>query len=81
MSQLKSFYNEQVVPKLKEKFNYSKVHQIPKLDKIVLNMGLGFAQPHIQDDFVQSWHLHRILESESLHQFGGDFRLVELFQL
>lgn len=48
MSQLKSFYNEQVVPKLKEKFNYSNVHQIPKLEKIVLNMGLGEAIQNIK---------------------------------
>lgn len=48
MSQLKSFYNEQVAPKLKEKFNFSNVHQIPKLEKIVLNMGLGEAIQNIK---------------------------------
>jgi len=48
MSQVKSFYNEQVVPKLKEKFKYSNVHQIPKLEKIVLNMGLGEAIQNIK---------------------------------
>ncbi len=34
-------YNEEVVPQLKEKFGYTNVMQIPKLEKIVLNMGLG----------------------------------------
>jgi large subunit ribosomal protein L5 len=48
MSQLQSFYEEQVVPKLKEKFNYSNVHQIPKLEKVVLNMGLGEAIQNIK---------------------------------
>jgi large subunit ribosomal protein L5 len=48
MSQLKSMYNEQVVPKLKEKFKYSNVHQIPKLEKITLNMGLGEAIQNIK---------------------------------
>ena len=33
--------NEEVVPQLKEKFGYTNVMQIPKLEKIVLNMGLG----------------------------------------
>ena len=48
MSQLQSYYEEQVVPKLKEKFNYTNVHQIPKLKKIVLNMGLGEAIQNIK---------------------------------
>ena len=48
MSNLQSYYDEQVVPKLKDKFNYSNVHQIPKLKKIVLNMGLGEAIQNIK---------------------------------
>ncbi|KJS32029.1 MAG: 50S ribosomal protein L5 [Desulfatitalea sp. BRH_c12] len=48
MSQLKTFYVEQVVPKLKEKFNFSNFHQIPKIDKVVLNMGLGDAIQNIK---------------------------------
>ena len=38
----------QVAPKLKEKFNFSNAHQIPKLDKVVLNMGLGEAIQNIK---------------------------------
>ena len=48
MSELQSFYSEQVVPKLKEKFNFSNVNQIPRLEKIVLNMGLGEAIQNIK---------------------------------
>lgn len=48
MSDLQKYYNEQVVPKLKEKFNYANVHQIPRLKKIVLNMGLGEAIQNIK---------------------------------
>jgi large subunit ribosomal protein L5 len=48
MSQLKTFYNETVVPKLKEKFNYTNPMQIPKIDKIVINMGLGEAIHNIK---------------------------------
>ena len=40
---LKKRYVEDVVPALKEKYNYQNVHQIPKLDKIVINMGVGEA--------------------------------------
>ena len=48
MSQLKTFYDETVVPKLKEKFNYTKPMQIPKIEKIVINMGLGEAIHNIK---------------------------------
>ena len=40
---LKKRYVEDVVPALKEKFNYQNVHQIPKLEKVVINMGVGEA--------------------------------------
>ena len=41
MSRLKDKYNEQVFPALKDKYNYDNVMQVPKLEKITLNMGLG----------------------------------------
>lgn len=40
-ARLRVKYNEEVGPQLKEKFGYTNVMQIPKLEKIVLNMGLG----------------------------------------
>jgi large subunit ribosomal protein L5 len=48
MSQVQSQYKERVAPQLKEKFKYENVHQIPKLEKIVLNMGLGEAIQNIK---------------------------------
>ena len=48
MSQLKTFYDETVVPKLKEKFNYTNPMQVPKIEKIVINMGLGEALHNIK---------------------------------
>jgi len=48
MSQLKAYYQETVVPKLKEKFNYSNPMQVPKIEKIVVNMGLGEAIHNIK---------------------------------
>jgi large subunit ribosomal protein L5 len=39
----KALYRETVVPKLQEEFKYSNPMQMPKLDKIVLNMGVGEA--------------------------------------
>ncbi|NOX35860.1 MAG: 50S ribosomal protein L5 [Deltaproteobacteria bacterium] len=51
MSTLKEKYNNEVVPRLKETFNYKNEFQVPKLEKIVLNMGLGEAvrNPKIVD--------------------------------
>jgi large subunit ribosomal protein L5 len=43
MGALKEFYVNDCVPKLTEEFGYTNVMQVPKLEKIVLNMGLGEA--------------------------------------
>jgi large subunit ribosomal protein L5 len=48
MSDLKQYYENEVVPKLVEKFNYTNKMQIPKLEKVVLNMGLGDAIQNIK---------------------------------
>ena len=40
---LKTKYQEDVVPAMKEKFGYKNNHQVPKLVKVVLNMGVGEA--------------------------------------
>ena len=41
MSQLKDYYHKEVVPMLIETFKYKNIMEVPKLEKIVLNMGLG----------------------------------------
>ena len=41
MSRLKDKYTSEVAPALQEKFKYSSCMQIPKVEKIVLNMGVG----------------------------------------
>jgi len=43
MSNLKTHYQENIVPKLKEQFGYTNIHQVPKVTKIVINRGLGEA--------------------------------------
>ena len=43
MARLKEYYRSEVVPALKERFNYANVMQVPKLDKIVVNIGVGEA--------------------------------------
>ena len=40
---LRTFYREQVVPALMKQFGYSSVMQVPRIEKITLNMGVGEA--------------------------------------
>ncbi|MBQ9743013.1 MAG: 50S ribosomal protein L5 [Ruminococcus sp.] len=44
MARLKDFYNKEVAPALQKKFSYKSVMQIPKLDKIVVNIASGEAK-------------------------------------
>jgi large subunit ribosomal protein L5 len=48
MSQLKMYYDKEVVPALMETFKYKNIMEVPKLKKIVLNMGLGEAIQNIK---------------------------------
>lgn len=43
MLPMKNFYLEKVVPQLKSRFNYENTMQTPRIDKIVLNIGVGEA--------------------------------------
>ena len=43
VNRLKEKYDKEIVPSLMEKFNYSSIMQAPKVEKIVLNMGVGDA--------------------------------------
>ena len=40
---LKKQYVETIVPKLMEHFKYKNIHQVPKIEKIVINRGIGSA--------------------------------------
>jgi len=48
MSQLKKFYEEEAVPKLIKAFGYKNIMEVPRLEKVVLNMGLGEAIQNIK---------------------------------
>ncbi len=52
---LKRKYQEEVVASLKKEFNYRNVMQVPRLEKVVLNMGLGeaVANPKAIDEAVE----------------------------
>jgi len=48
MSQMKEYYEKEIVPALIDTFKYSNIMQVPKLEKIVLNIGMGEAIQNIK---------------------------------
>ncbi|CCZ04824.1 50S ribosomal protein L5 [Bovifimicola ammoniilytica] len=44
MSRLKDTYNNEIVDAMTKKFGYKNIMQVPKLDKVVINMGVGEAK-------------------------------------
>ena len=48
MSQLKTYYDNEVVPQLMETFKYKNIMEVPRLEKIVLNIGMGEAIQNIK---------------------------------
>ena len=48
MPRLKETYQQNVVPALMKRFNYRNVMEVPKLEKIVVNMGLGEAIQNVK---------------------------------
>lgn len=67
MNDFRTFYQEEAVPALQKRFNYPNVMQIPRLDKINLNVGLGAAMQN-----------PKLLESavEELTQIGGQRAVI-----
>lgn len=55
MNRLKEKYDNEIVKTLMEKFHYSSVMQVPKIEKIVINMGVGDAVQNAKalDDAVE----------------------------
>ena len=43
MSQLRESYRKEIIPRLRELYGYKNIMQVPRLDKVVLNIGLGEA--------------------------------------
>ena len=48
MARLKDIYIQEIVPKLMKDFNYRSVMEVPRIEKVVLNMGLGEAIQNVK---------------------------------
>ena len=69
MSRLKELYLNEIMDEMKKKFEYKNVMEIPKLDKIVINMGVGEAKEN-----------HKVLETavKDLETITGQKAVVTL---
>lgn len=45
---IKEAYEKTIVPALKEKFSFKNIHQVPRLEKVVINIGLSEAKENIK---------------------------------
>lgn len=84
-NRLKAKYENEVRPSLIEKFNYSSVMAVPKIDKIVLNMGVGDATQNSKnlDEAVEELGLisgQKPLITKAKKSIAG-FRLREGMQI
>ncbi len=59
MSRLKELYTTEIVDAMTKKFGYTNVMQVPKLDKIVINMGVGEAKenPKVLENAVKDMEI------------------------
>ncbi|NVN90673.1 MAG: 50S ribosomal protein L5 [Desulfuromonadales bacterium] len=48
MARLKDFYKDEIIPKLRTDFGYANIMQVPKILKVVVNMGLGEAIQNVK---------------------------------
>jgi len=48
MARLKELYDKEIIPRLMKDFNFRNVMEVPKLEKIVINMGLGEAIQNVK---------------------------------
>ena len=59
MARLKDMYNETIVDAMTRKFGYKNIMEVPKLDKIVINMGIGEAKenPKVLENAVSDMEI------------------------
>ncbi|MFW5980652.1 MAG: 50S ribosomal protein L5 [Halanaerobiaceae bacterium] len=55
MSVLAEYYREEIIPQLKDKFEYENIMDVPKVEKVVVNVGIGDAKedPNLLDSVVE----------------------------
>ena len=70
MARLKDKYRSEVIPALKEHFGYKNVMEIPRLEKIVINMGLGDCKDNSKALELAVTELSTISGQKPLYEFA-----------
>ena len=65
MSRLKDLYKSEIVDAMVKKFGYKNVMEIPKLDKIVINMGVGEAKENAKALEEKDALIKRLMEENA----------------
>ncbi len=67
MARLKEMYQSEIVDAMIKKFGYKNIMEVPKLDKIVINMGVGEAKDNakVLDSAVRDMENHHWPEGSS----------------
>ena len=62
MEKLKEIYVNEVVPEMMKKFEYKSIMEVPKLEKIVINIGLGDLKdnPKALDNAMNNFLFHQM---------------------
>ncbi len=63
MSRLKEQYQNEIVDAMIKKFGYKNIMEVPKLDKIVINMGVGEAKENAKVlgvQLLQTWRISQV---------------------
>ena len=84
MNRLQEKYNNEIVPAMIEKFGYKNIMQVPKLNKIVINMGVGEAKDNskVLDSAVKDLEIIAVrkLLSQRLKNLSLTSRSEKAFQ-
>ena len=76
MSRLKEQYENEIVPALKKKFEYKNPMEVPKLVKIVVNMGVGEAKENVKLLDAAVADMETITGQKAMYEFAD--RLINL---
>ena len=76
MTRMKAYYRETVAPALFKKFGYKSVMQVPKLDKIIINVGCGEAKENakIVDSIINQQITQNLKQVDSFIRSNASFQ-------
>ena len=81
MNRLKEKYVKEIVPSLMNKYNYKSIMEVPKLDKVVINMGVGDGASNAKLLDAQKIGCKVTLRGENMYNFVDKLISISLPQV